>query len=117
RLGGRVGDGGGRAVAVGRRGWGDGWRCRGRLRRGCRALGEQTHVRFLLLRLPPPVAHPGRRQCPRRCHAERRTPAAAARPCSCVARPIRLVLISDRGARSTTGSPKLIAAIAFLKSL
>src|SRR4051794_30547881 len=38
------------------------------------------------------------------------------RPFSASARPDRLVLMSDRGARRTTGSPKLMAVMAFLKS-
>src|SRR5438105_6118954 len=43
--------------------------------------------------------------------------AHAAFPCTTSARPLRLRLISAFGARITTGTPKLIAPMAFLKSL
>src|SRR5437870_647937 len=41
----------------------------------------------------------------------------AAFPCTTSARPLGLRLISALGARITTGTPKLIAPMAFLKSL
>src|SRR5258706_16050602 len=81
------------------------------------ALGKSLFFENKPIATAPSIHFLARAEPCRACFSMPHSPAHAAFPCTTSANPLRLKLISAFGARITTGSPKLIAAMAFLKSL